>query len=113
MTVTSKVLTQGRYVPAVLTNVYTANELDAIVDQFTAVNIGGSNVALTIHLVPLGGTAVAENRIMGPREIAPGQTYLLSEAMGHVIANGGTIWAVASVADAISIRVSGREITSP
>ena len=42
---------------------------------------------------------------------APNETYTFPEIVGQVLANGGFISTIASAANALTIRASGREIT--
>lgn len=110
MTTTPKVLIDSKLAEDVLTMQYGAVNCKASVDKFTATNVTASNVVLTVHLVPPGGTADATNQLP-PQNIAPGKSWMGADAVGHIIDTGGAVWTLASDADAIAVRASGREFT--
>lgn len=111
MTVTVKNLISPKQAEAAQTAQYTANGCRARIDKFTVTNTSAANVNFSVNLVPSGGTAGADNRIMSTRAIAPGEAYTCPELVGHVLEAGGFISTLASAASALTIRASGVEIT--
>jgi hypothetical protein len=83
--------------------VWTAYSL-SIVDKFTAYNTTNSPVLFKAFI---GGTATS-NLIL-EITIPAKQCYLCGEIVGHDLAAGESLYAVASAANAVSIRAGGRE----
>lgn len=82
-----------------------------IVDKFTATNTHASAVTLTVYIVPSGGSAGASNTIIKAQSLAASETADLTELKNQILDAADTIDVVASVADKIVIRASGREIS--
>lgn len=110
MAVTPKVLIPAKQAEAVQTAQYTANAVKAIIDKFTVTNTSGSNVTLSVNIIPNLGSAGADNLIMDARTIAPDETYTCPELVGQVLEAGNFISTLASAATSLTIRCSGREI---
>jgi hypothetical protein len=85
-----------------------ADSVKTLIDKFTAVNTGGSNATLTVHLIPPSGTAGPTNAFS--KIIAPGASWPFPDVVGHVLEAGGSISTIATAAT-ISINVSGRQVT--
>lgn len=83
-----------------------------IIDKFTGTNTTAGAQTLTVKLVQSGGAAGAANTIVSAKTIQPGETYTFPEIVGHVLNPGDFISTLASAAAAITIRASGREVTS-
>jgi len=111
MTVTVRVLIPAKQAENSQTTQYTASNVRAVIDKFTATNTTTSNVTLSVNLVASGGSASAANLIVDARTIAPDETYTFPELVGQVLEAGGFISTIASAATSLTIRASGREIT--
>jgi hypothetical protein len=111
MTVTVRVLIPAKQAENSQTTQYTASNVRAVIDKFTATNTTTSNVTLSVNLVTSGGSASAANLIVDARTIAPDETYTFPELVGQVLEAGGFISTIASAATSLTIRASGREIT--
>jgi len=111
MTVTVRVLIPAKQAENSQTTQYTASNVRAVIDKFTATNTTTSNVTLSVNLVASGGSAGASNLIVDARTIAPDETYTFPELVGQVLEAGGFISTIASAATSLTIRASGREIT--
>lgn len=111
MAVTVKTLITAKEAENTQTAQYTAVNCRAIIDKFTATNHSAANATLSVNLIPDLGSAGNDNLIVKQRSIAPGETYTLPELVGQVLDNGAFISTLASAANAITIRASGREIT--
>lgn len=112
MTVTVKVLIPAKQAENTQTTQYTATNAKAIIDKFTATNTTAGNVTLSVNLVTSGGAAGVTNLIVDSRAIAPDETYTFPELVGQTLESGGFISTIASAATSLTIRASGREITS-
>jgi len=112
MAVSSKVLISSKYAENAQTTQYTATNCRTIIDKFTATNVSAANATLSVNIVAAGGAAGATNLIIDAREIAPGETYTFPGVVGHSLEPSGFISTLASAASALTIRSSGREITS-
>lgn len=109
-TVVSKPLFTSKEASTSETTQYTApTGTRAIIDKFTAYNSTGASVALTVRLVPNGGTAGATH-IVAVKSIAAGETYTFPEVVGHSLEIGGFISTIAA-ASGVNIRCTGREVS--
>ena len=111
MTTISKPLVVAKYASNAETTEYTASSgMRTIIDKISAYNGTGGASALTIKLVPSGGTAGASNT-MAVKTIAAGATETFPEIVGQTLEAGGFISVLAAAATTIVIRISGREVT--
>lgn len=111
MTVTTKVLVPAKTAENTQTTQYTATNVTAIVDKFTATNYSATAASISVNLVTSGGSAGNDNLITKTKTLQPSEVYTFPELIGQVLASGGFISTLASAASSINIRVSGREIT--
>lgn len=110
-TVTIKELVPGKYAENSQTTQYTAANCRTIIDKFTATNVTGGNVTISVNIVPLGGTVSNANIVTITRTLASKEVYRFPEIVGQYLDSGSFISTIAGAASSISIRVSGREIT--
>ena len=111
MAVSSRVLIQAKTAEASQTTQYTATNVTAIIDKFTATNYSASAATLSVNLVPVAGSAGNNNLIVKTKTLLPSETYTFPEIVGHVISPNGFISTIAGTGSAINIRASGREIS--
>lgn len=111
MTVNVKAIIPAKDAEAVQTTQYTATVVRAIIDKFTATNYSAAAATISINLVTLATVAGNSNLTVKTKSLAAGETYTFPEIVGHVLNPGDFISTIASVATAINIRASGREIT--
>lgn len=111
MAVASRVLIQAKTAEATQTTQYTATNVTAIIDKFTATNYSASAATISVNLVPVAGSAGNNNLIVKTKTLLPSEAYTFPEIVGHVISPSGFISTVAGTASAINIRCSGREIS--
>lgn len=111
MTVTAKVLIPAKVAEAAQSTQYTATNVTAIIDKFTATNYAASAASISVNLVTSTDTAGTQNLIVKAKTLQPGETYTFPEIVGHTLAPNGFISTLASAALSINIRASGREIT--
>lgn len=112
MTVTVKPLVPAKYAENSQTTQYTApTGTRVIIDKATVTNPTASSATLSVNLVPSGGSVSDANLTVDERAVAAGRTDVLPELVGHVLEPGGLISTLASASNALSIRISGREVT--
>jgi hypothetical protein len=92
------------------TTQYTATNVTAIIDKFTATNYSGTAATISVNLVAVSDSAGDDNLIVKAKTLQPSETYTFPELVGQVMNPGGFISTIAGTASAINIRASGREI---
>ena len=110
MAVVTKVLIPAKTAENVQTTQYTATNVTAIIDKFTATNYSANAATISVNLVIASGSAGNDNLIVKTKTLQPSETYTFPELVGQVIAAGGFISTIAGTSSAINIRASGREI---
>ena len=111
MIVIVKTLVAPKQMEIAQTTQYTANSARALIDKATVTNTDTVNRTFSVNLVQSGGTASNSNLIIDDRTVVPGETYLCPELIGQALDSGAFISTIASAASALTLRVSGREIT--
>ena len=111
MAVNVKVLIPAKIAENTQTTQYTATNVSAIIDKFTATNYSASAATLSVNLVTQFDSSGNQNLIIKQKTLLPSETYTFPELVGHVLQAGGFISTLASAASAINIRSSGREIS--
>ena len=111
MTVTAKPLYQAAQIPNSITTLYTApTGTRTIIDKCTFTNTTAGPVTLSVYLVESGDTAGADDQIIATKTLAAGECYTCPEIVGHVLAPGDFLAAIAGAAASITGRISGREV---
>lgn len=111
MTVTAKPLVSAKEAETSQTTQYTAPAgTRVILDKVTGTNTGSGSAQLSFNLVPNGGTAGASNTVVKTKTLSGGECYTFPEIVGHVLSPGDSVSTLAS-ASAVTIRISGREVT--
>jgi hypothetical protein len=111
MTVTVKVFVPAKTVEATQTTQYTATNVTAIIDKFTATNYSAAAATISVNLVTAADTAGNQNLIVKTKTLQPSETYTFPELVGQVLMATGFISTIAGTASAINMRVSGREVS--
>jgi len=111
MAVNVKVLIPAKIAENTQTTQYTAVNVSAIIDKFTATNYSASAATLSVNLVTQFDSSGNQNLIIKAKTLLPSETYTFPELVGHVLQPGGFISTLASAASSINIRSSGREIS--
>lgn len=112
MTVTTANIIPAKQAENSQTSQYTSDGVRTIIDKFTGTNTSSTTVTLSVNIIPNAGSAGNGNLIVKEKAIQPGQTYLFQELVGQVMADGDFISTLASTASSITIRGSGRLITT-
>lgn len=113
MTVTAKNLVPAKFVEDTQTTQYLvpSNITAVIIDKFTCTNISGSAATVSVNLVTGSDTPGNANLITKTKSLAASEVYTFPELVGQILPTTAFISAIASAADSINIRVSGREIS--
>lgn len=114
MASTSKVLAAKQAVPnAAATVIYTApaSGKGAYVDTCDFVCYGTGTHNVTTWLVPPGGSPADVNKHSIAKSVSTSATVSLAELAGRFIAAGSSIYMQASIANEISVYITGREYT--
>ncbi len=107
MSVTLAALVETGYAADSQTTVFTAT-VRTIIDRCTGYGVQVAD--LSINIVPSGGSASNAN-LMEKKTFAVGDSHTFPGVVGHVLEVGDFISVVASVASAVSLRISGRKVT--
>ena len=111
MTVIAKVLVPAKTVENTQTTQYTATNVTAIIDKFTATNYNTAAATISVNLVTVAGSAGNQNLITKTKTLQPSEVYTFPELVGQILGPGDFISTIAGTASAINMRVSGREVT--
>ncbi len=111
MAVTPKALINSKFAADSQQTEYTVpGSTTAIIDKFTATNNDGGAQTITIHIIPSGGSRGTSNLIIKELSIAAGATDVIDEIANQILETGDIINVVVSLASAVIIRCSGREV---
>ena len=112
MSVTATVLVPPLQMQATQTTQYSVpTSTKAIIDKATVTNTDTVSRTFSVNLVTSGGSASNANLVIDARAVAVGETYTCPELVGQVLEAGGFISTIASAASALTLRISGRQIT--
>ena len=111
MAVNVKVLIPAKIAENTQVTQYTAQNVSAIIDKFTATNYSAAAATISINLVTQFDSSGNQNLIIKAKTLLPSETYTFPELVGHVLQSGGFISTIAGTASAINIRSSGREVS--
>jgi len=111
MAVNVKVLIPAKIAENTQVTQYTATNVSAIIDKFTATNYSAAAATLSVNLVTQFDSSGNQNLIIKAKTLLPSETYTFPELVGHVLSPGGFISTIAGTASAINIRSSGREVS--
>ena len=112
MTISILNLVPSSQVTNVQTTLYEVAALTtAVIDKATVTNTTALNATFSVNLVPSGGTAGDANLIIDTRTIGAGDTYECPELIGQVLDAEGAISTISGTTLALTLKISGREIT--
>lgn len=112
MPVASQTLLAAKYAENSNTTQYTVpSNRRAMIDRFTATNNTGSDATFQAYVVPSGGSAGNDNLIQCSVNVPAGEYVSVSAIEGHTLEGGDFIVTNAGTASAITIMISGREIS--
>lgn len=107
MTVTTKTLRQSAYVPSAEADLFVATQ-KTIIDKCQSTAVLAGNV--TLRIVQSGGTPGDEHR-QAYKAFNIADSYSWPEIVGQTLEVGDSIRGVSTIASAVTLRLSGREIT--
>ena len=110
MTTTPAPLVEYKFIESVETTQFTASGV-TIIDAVSVTNSSADAVELSLSIVPSGGSVGDDNRAIIEMILRANESYLCPEVLGHVLASGDSISALASAATSLNIRVTGRVIS--
>lgn len=95
-------------VAATATAYYTSptNLKRAIIKAVSFTNTDTAPQTVTVHLVPLSGSATDTNKLIAARSLNAGETWQCMEAENKVLLAGGMLQALASAASKVNIQGS-------
>ena len=67
--------------------------------------------ATTQYTTPVATRTIIANLVVDDRAVVPGETYLCPELIGHALLQGDFISTTASAGAALTLRITGREVT--
>ena len=113
MAVTPKALVEGTLIPSdpAGTTLYTCPTNATIIDKCTVTNNDPNPQTFTLAIVAVGGTPGDSNRIIRLKTLQFRECYTCPEIVGQILNTGDYISAYSSLATAMPIRISGREVT--
>ena len=112
MATTIKPLVPAKFAENSQTTQYTAaTGVRAIIDKCTVTNTTAASATISVNIVPASGSVADSNLIIDTRAIAAGECYTCPELVGQYIEPSGFISTLAGTASALTIRISGREVT--
>ena len=111
MATTTTVLVGSKYLENVQTDKYIAVGVKAVIDAVTLTNSGGTGANVTLQIVPVSSSASAANTMISSHYLSPGESYSCPEVVGQVLRPSEKLSGICTLASAVVIRVSGREIS--
>lgn len=109
MTTTAKCLVEASHAANAQTTIYPAPAgTRTIIDRFSG--YGTAAATLTVNIVASGGAAAATN-VVEDKTFAIGDEWAFPNVVGQVLNPGDFISVISTVAAAIVVRVSGREVS--
>jgi hypothetical protein len=112
MTVTVTTLIPAKKAEDAQTTQYTSPAgTTTIIDKFTATNFSATSATLSVNIVTSTDTAGNQNLITKTKSLSAAEVYTFPEIVGQVLTTGSFISTIASAADSINIRASGRLVS--
>lgn len=112
MTVVAKRLVSNVQLANSTTTYYTvAAGVKTILKKLTFTNNDSSNRLINVYVVDSGGSPGDASLLINAKYLFPGQTWDCFELSGHVMHTGDTLQMDSDAATAVTVRVSGVEIT--
>lgn len=97
---------------ASITTLYTVpDNRNTVITRISLTNTTTTDRFVNLWLVPNGGTAQDDNKIIDQQFVAASETFSPSDVEGQIIPENSTIEAQAEVANAITVIGSGNEVT--
>jgi hypothetical protein len=111
MAVNLKQFTAAQYLTTSAATYYTASNCTSRVDNCTLTNTDILAIPVTVHIVPLAGSASAANMVISAKSLSAGECYTCPELVGKTIPPGAFVQALAGTASKVVMHMSGIEVT--
>lgn len=112
MAIVFKNLVPGSQLTTATATYYTAsNSTTGVIQNATVTNTSGGSQTYTAYIIIGGGSPSASNEVVAAKAVAAGTTDVCPELEGKVIEALGTLRMVASANGALTLMVSGIEVT--
>lgn len=111
MAVNLKQFTEAQYLTASAATYYTSSNCTSRVDNCTFTNTDVLAIPVTVHIVPLAGSASAANMVISAKSLSAGECYTCPELVGKTIPSGTFVQALAGTASKVVMHMSGIEVT--
>jgi hypothetical protein len=111
MAVNLKQFTAAQYLTASAATYYTSSNCTSRVDNCTFTNTDTLAIPVTVHIVPLAGSASAANMVISAKSLSAGECYTCPELVGKTIPSGTFVQALAGTASKVVMHMSGIEVT--
>ncbi|MBK7550110.1 MAG: hypothetical protein IPI20_21085, partial [Rhodoferax sp.] len=95
MAVNLKQFTEAQYLTASAATYYTSSNCTSRVDNCTFTNTDILAIPVTVHIVPLAGSASAANMVISAKSLSAGECYTCPELVGKTIPSGTFVQALA------------------
>lgn len=117
MATTQLNLVPAKYMEDSQTNQFTSSTIQnstvrTLVDKCTILNLSSTAATFSLNLLNTGDSASNENLLVDERRVEPGEFYDCPELVGQVLIEGQAISTIASAANTLSLRISGREVVT-
>jgi hypothetical protein len=110
MSVAAKCLAEGQFSNTTATTLYTAPAgVTTIIDKLSALNSDAATRTLSIYIVPSGQAVGDQYLVAKAVSMLAGTLYDSSEMKNQILNTGDSVVVTASVANVVTLRVSGRE----
>lgn len=83
-----------------------------LLDKCTVINTSTVAATFSLNLVNASSTVGDSNLLVDERRVEPGEVYDCPEVIGQILQEGQAISTIASAANALSLRISGREVVT-
>lgn len=112
MTVRAQRLVPGSQLTTAAVAYYTSpTGTTAVIKRAVFSNTTAAPQTITVNVVPAAGAVAAANQVINARTVAPGESYVSPELAGVVLGAGDSLQALSSAGAAITLMVSGIQIT--
>ncbi len=111
MAVNLKQFTAAQYLTASAATYYTSSNCTSRVDNCTFTNTDILAIPVTVHIVPLAGSASAANMVISAKSLSAGECYTCPELVGKTIPSDTFVQALAGTASKVVMHMSGIEVT--
>ncbi|CAB4142365.1 hypothetical protein UFOVP1414_65 [uncultured Caudovirales phage] len=108
MAIVPALLTASVQLGATAASIYTTPaQGQTLIKRAVFTNVDTSPRTITVHRVPVSGSASNANRVISSFRLSPGQSYVAVELANMVLNAGDSIQAFADTANLVNVTMSG------